>query len=187
MDRTGTRRGAANLAIPLMIVAFLAMLGFMWWLWQTAEPTASMIEEADSAVVDEGANMAATDVDPASLQTGAADFAGQTVRLRDMSVVSRLGPKGFWVELPNRNPFLVRVAGPDSATVQSGQTVTVVGQMVSMNDSILTDWVTTGAISEDQRLEAEFATEFLEAEQVSVAAAAPAGGAEGGAQDGAEG
>src|SRR5690606_1102147 len=110
----------------------------------------------------------ATDVDPAALQTGAAAFEGQTVRLRDMSVAGRLGGRAFWVELPNRNPFLIRLTGADTSTVQGGESVTVVGRMVTMNDSILTDWVGSGAISEGQRFEAEFATQFVEAAEVTV-------------------
>jgi hypothetical protein len=173
MDRNGARRGAANLAIPLMIVAFLTMVGFMWWLYKAAAPEVEVVE-VEAPVEDPGASVAATDVDPTTLQQGAAAYAGQTVRLRDMAVLSQLGPRGFWVELPNRNPFLIRAPAADSTAVASGQTVTVVGQMVSMNDSILTDWVTTGAITEDQRLEAEFATEFIEAQFVAPGAAAPA-------------
>ena len=32
MGDTASRRGAANLGMPLMIVAFLAILGFLYWL-----------------------------------------------------------------------------------------------------------------------------------------------------------
>ncbi len=52
--------------------------------------------------------------------------------------------------------------------------VDVVGTVTQMNDSILTNWVSSGAITENQKLEAEFATEFLQAQAVQPSAAAPA-------------
>ncbi|MSR36649.1 MAG: hypothetical protein EXR95_08410 [Gemmatimonadetes bacterium] len=115
---------------------------------------------------------AATEVQAIQLQNGAAALAGQTVRVNSLKVVSRLGPRGFWVELPNKNPFLVVTT--DSAAVSPQTMVDVVGTVTVMNDSILGAWVTSGAITENQKLEAEFATEFLQAQAVSPMGSAPA-------------
>ena len=115
---------------------------------------------------------AATEVQAMQLQTGAAGLAGQTVRVNGMKVVSRLGPRGFWVELPNKNPFLVVTAA--ESTVNPNEVVDVVGTVTQMNDSILTDWVSSGAITENQKLEAEFATEFIQAQAVQPSTGAPA-------------
>lgn len=128
---------------------------------------------ADSVMAPAAPSMpAATEVQALQLQNGAAALAGQTVRVNSLKIVSRLGPRGFWVELPNKNPFLVVTT--DSAAVSPQTMVDVVGTVTVMNDSILGAWVTSGAITENQKLEAEFATEFLQAQAVSPMGSAPA-------------
>ena len=118
---------------------------------------------------------AATEVQALQLQTGAAALKGQTVRVNGLNVVSKLGTKGFWVTLPNKNPFLIMTAA--GATPNPGANIDVVGTVTVMNDSILTAWVSSGAITDNQKLEAEFATEFIQAQamqRVGGSMAAPA-------------
>jgi hypothetical protein len=105
------------------------------------------------------------------LQTGAAALKGQKVRANDLTVVSTLGTKAFWFALPNKNPFLIMTN--DSVTVKPQDHVDVVGTVTVMNDSILKSWVSSGAITENQKLEAEFATEFIQADAVQPAGGAP--------------
>src|SRR5690606_19749835 len=114
-----------------------------------AEEGAEVPVEDTAPAAAEPAGPAATEVEAMQLQTGAAALAGQTIRVNGLTVVSRLGPRGFWVELPNRNPFLVVTA--DSATVNPQDMVDVIGQVVVMNDSILNEWVASGAITENQK------------------------------------
>ena len=97
-----------------------------------------------------------------------------------------MGNQAFWIELPNQNPFLVRLGSAlvqDSVQVQQDQTVTVTGNVHSMSDSVLTAWMADSVITEGQRLEAEFATHFIEATQVQ-ARGGQGGGGQGGEQDG---
>ena len=49
MANFGSRRGFADkLALPLMILAFLVVVGFLYWLNVTAEPTqVAIVEEED--------------------------------------------------------------------------------------------------------------------------------------------
>jgi hypothetical protein len=160
MDRNRWHRASRTLAVSMMMTGLIAV------------GACGGAEEAEEAPAVEAAPAApampdATVVESMQLQTGAAGLAGQTVRVNGLKVVSRLGPKGFWVELPNKNPFLVVTA--DSATVNPQEMVDVVGTVTVMNDSILTNWVSSGAITENQKLEAEFATEFLQAQQVQPA------------------
>lgn len=110
----------------------------------------------------------ATEIQAIQLQTGAAALKGQKVRVNGVGVLSTLGTKAFWIALPNKNPFLVVTS--DASTVQPQQALDLVGTVTVMNDSILADWVKSGAISENQKLEAEFATEFIQAEAMQPAA-----------------
>jgi hypothetical protein len=161
MDRNLWQRAGKTLALTMALA--LAACG------DKAEEAAVETEAAAPAAP---SMPAANEVQAIQLQTGAAGLAGQTVRVNGLKVVSRLGPRGFWVELPNKNPFLVVTT--DSAAVQPQTMVDVVGTVTVMNDSILGAWVTSGAITENQKLEAEFATEFLQAQAVSPMGSAPA-------------
>ena len=165
MDRKIWHRRGPKFAVPMMVFSLIVV-------------GCGGEDEAAEMEVETGPPAptmpAATEVQALQLQTGAAALAGQTVRVNGLKVVSKLGAKGFWVELPNKNPFLVMTA--DNATVNPQDMVDVVGSVVVMNDSILGEWVTSGAISENQKLEAEFATEFLQAQVIQAAAAmAPMG------------
>lgn len=164
MDQMRWRTASGKLA-SMMMLGLLAACG-------GGEEAEDVPAEEPAAAPAAPALPAATVVEPMQLQTGAAALAGQTVRVNAMKVVSRLGPKGFWVELPNRNPFLVVTT--EDATANPNDVVDVVGTVTQMNDSILTNWVSSGAITENQRLEAEFATEFLQAQAVAASTGAPA-------------
>ena len=121
------------------------------------------------------------EVDPADIQLDATPFEGQVITLRGLSVASNLGTQGFWLEMPNGNPFLV-VLNADlmaqGAMATVGQQPTVSGTVLAVNDSVLDAWSMAGTISEGDRLAAEFATHYMDAAQVLNREGA-AGGSEG--------
>ncbi len=185
MGDKASRSGAANLGMPLMIVAFLAIFGFLYWLnlqgqALEAEKEAAIREAAaaDSAESDLGA----ITIEASQIQMDAAPYEGQMVRLDSLPVASGLGSQGFWLEMPNKNPFLVSISDAvraDSVTVSPGENVTVIGTIRAMSDSVLNAWSNAGTIGEGDRLAAEFATHFLDAERVRVNARAAGGGGPG--------
>ncbi|MCG6956318.1 MAG: hypothetical protein LJF04_10055 [Gemmatimonadetes bacterium] len=173
MAHKASRRGAVNLGMPLMIVAFLIMLGFLYWLFlqsqaQKAEEAVQMQEAA--------AEKASTYPDAASvtggeLQQDASPLVGKLVKVEPLSVASKLGTQGFWLNLPNNNPFLVSLDDSlraDSISVQAGEKVMVVGTIRAMSDSAVNSWVSSGTIGEGDKLAAEFATHYLQAVHVQV-------------------
>ncbi|HEX7120567.1 MAG TPA: hypothetical protein VF212_17375 [Longimicrobiales bacterium] len=167
-------RSSSGLPTWLWMVATVVVVGaFMYWLAATSEPSApQVVEESDEPAA--GA-VAAVRLD--DLAAGLTNYLGTEVRLEAISVASRLGEQAFWTATSNGIPFLVRLTPSlvaDSVSVASGETVTVVGRVVAMSDSVLAAWEQEGVIANDnQRLEAEFATGFVEATQV-VKQAAPA-------------
>jgi len=173
MADKASRRGAVNLGMPLMIVAFLIIGGFLYWLFlqaqsQRAEEAVKMQEAAA-----EKANTYpdAADVMGGQLQQDPSPLVGKLIRLEPLQVASRLGTQGFWLELPNKNPFLVSLDDSlkaDSISVQSGQKVTVVGTIMAMSDSAVNAWMSSGSIGEGDKLAAEFATHYLQAVHVQV-------------------
>ena len=179
MADNASRRGAANLGMPLMIVAFIAIGGFLYWLniQAKAEMAADLVEEVPEEV---GADVSGgTLVTGGDIQMNPATYEGQTVRVEGLSVASSLGTQGFWLELPNGNPFLISMSEAVKAeglAVVAGQSAVVVGMLHAMSDSVLNAWSTTGGISEGDRLAAEFATHFIESSAVVFRGGAGGGG-----------
>ena len=163
----GSRRGAAEkAALPLMIVAFLGIAGFLYWLNVTAVGTTTAVVTAP----EEDPFADAIPVTTSSLETNPLQFEGALLRVPDITVVSRVGDQAFWTQLPNEENFFVKM-GPEltgdsvPVMVSSGETASfVVGTLRIMNDSTLDAWEGQGAFENTPtgRLEAEFADIFLE-------------------------
>ena len=176
MATFGSRRGFSDkLSLPLMVLAFLFVGGFLYWLSVTAEPTEVVIVEEE---VDESSGASAI-LDVIEFIDGAGQFAGQVVEVNGAQIVNRLGEQAFWIGTADR-PFLVKMS---PALLETGpsilveQVVTVVGEVHILTDSVLTAWDSLGTFpTETDRFLAEFSLDspFLEAS--SVEAQAPAGG-----------
>jgi len=162
-----------------MIIAFLMVAGLMAWLAVTGQKsTVAVVEEEDPA-----AAAPATPITLDELANNASGLSGRNVSLAGIQVASRMGAQAFWIQLPNQNPYLIKL-GPElvagGVAVQSGEVVDVSGRIVAMTDSVLAAWQQSGAIAdESQRMEAEFVLgqTFLEAREVRRPASDAAAGA----------
>jgi len=163
MATLGSRRGFADkLSLPLMIVSFLILGGFLYWLNITAQPTEVAIVEETT---DEGPGASAI----LALDDFLANPEGQlesVVEVTGARVASRLGTQAFWIG-PDDRPYLVKM-GP--GVIEAGTDVLVesfvniTGTVFMMSDSVLSAWDGMGVFSnEGDRIVAEFATSFLEA------------------------
>ena len=170
MDDNTSRRGAADLGILLMVVAFIVIGLFMYYLnVQAAEERAlAIVEESDTAdEMEVATTVAATD-----LEVDAGPFEGRLIRVSGLNVASMLGTQGFWLELPNGQPFLISMSEEvkaEGVAVTMGERATVTGIVHAVNDSTLNAWTATGAIGDGDRLAAEFAMHYLESTEVVVA------------------
>jgi len=160
-----------------MIVAFLAVVGFLYWLNVTAEPTEVAIVENDTGRSGSGASAI---LEVADFLPNATQYQGQVVEVLGARIASRLGPQAFWIG-PDDAPFLVKMA-PE--LVEAGtqilmeQRVNLVGTVGMMTDSTHAAWDGQGAFpNEGDRIVAEFAigSPFLE-----VTAIEPSGEGSGG-------
>lgn len=182
MAEKASRRGAVNLGTILMILAFGVIGGFMVWLSDQAAAERALVIVEDTVTVDDFAS--ATVVAVADIRMDASPFEGQMIRLEGLSVNSKLGQQGFWLDTDTLgNAFLVSLSqsllADSTLVVEQGDTVTVTGTIVARNDLIVTAWVDAGTISAGERLAADFVAYFMDAQQVMVTA--PAGsGASGG-------
>jgi hypothetical protein len=175
MLNLGSRRGAADkAALPLMIVAFLGIAGFLYWLNVTAVGTTSAVVTA----AEQNLFPDAIQISASSLENNPLQFEGAQLRIPDISVVSRVGDQAFWTQLPNDETFFVKL-GPEltgdsvPVAVSSGETASVVvGVLHIMSDSVLDAWEADGAFENTAtgRLEAEFADVFLELAHIEMSA-----------------
>ena len=178
MPDNASRRGAVDMGMPLMILAFLVIGGFMWWLkgQSDAELAARVVEE----VVEEEAPMPEGGVELGELTAVGTDpsaFEGETIRGVGYEVASAFGTAGFWVTTANGNPFLVAYSGElraRGATVREGD----VRELLAMEISYLDEWLAEGTINENDKIIGEFATHFVAASDVTVTGSA--GGADAG-------
>jgi hypothetical protein len=170
-----SRVGAASLAVPLMVVTFLLVAGFMWWLRQNAATTSVMLEDgegADSVTAPQPA-AGGVAVSEEQLKVSPAQFEGQVVSVT-LPVAMAVGTQAFFLDVTDA-PFLVKLS---EALVQQGQAVpqgqvTVTGPLMAMTDSIRQDWLGRGIIPQADEILVEFATHFIEARTVAAAAPSP--------------
>jgi len=157
MANLGSRRGFADkLSLPLMILAFLVVIGFLYWLNITAEPTEVVIVEEDQGRT----STASAILDEADFLADAVQYEGQVVEVTGARVASRLGPQAFWIG-PDDAPFLVKMATTlvdDGTVVEVEQGVNLVGTVFMMTDSSHAAWDVLGAFPNDgDKIVAEFA------------------------------
>jgi len=162
------------LALPLMVFAFVLVGGFLAWLNQQARSEElAVVEDFTGDVGLATARVIPTDVfgaDPLA-------FPDALIQVNRLLVQSLVGAQAFFVEVPGQpSPYLVKL-GPevvaDSVVVPNGATVSVIGYVHQMTDSIADDWVASGGLSEGDRVLAIFAESFLEAADIIVAEAEP--------------
>lgn len=171
MALMSSRRGAAeSMALPLMILSFVAIGGFMFWLSRSAEPTqVAVVEEGGTQPSESGAGML---VGWNEFGANPQSYEGQTITLRLVRVASLLGRGAFWTQLPNETPFLIKLGDTliaDGMVVASGDVGELTGTVHTMSDSVLNAWGEAGVFTDDvQKIEAEFATSFLEAEAFAI-------------------
>jgi hypothetical protein len=165
-----------------MLGSFVLLAGFLYWLSITAEPTAPpeiTEEEAPAEML-----MESQQVDPSAFEVNPDGYMGITVRLDDVNVAQTVGGRSFFIDLP-QTPFLVHMGADLVAEGETlpaaGAPVTVIGDVVAMNDSIINAWAEAGEFPEADRVLIEFAAHYIEALQlVHDGGAAPAGDGEAG-------
>lgn len=164
MEQTERKKSRRGLTWFWMLLSVVMIGGFMYWLSVSSEPTPVTIVQDEEP--EEEAGVLTVSVD--SFAQDPDSWVGGDVRIRGVQASSNMGPQAYWLDMPTGVPFLLKL-GPtlvaDSAfSVEVGTPYTVVGTMYAMNDSVLNAWEASGAIADEgQRMQAEFATSFLEA------------------------
>ena len=167
-----SRRGAVDLGLPLMVMAFVVIGGFMYWLMGQVDEQRELrlLEDTTEVATDDFGT--ATTVAATDLQTDPTPFEGQNIRIAGLAVETTFGTQGFWLRLPNRNPFLVSMSEQvlaEGLVLTQGVGATAIGVLHAMNDSATAAWLAAGTITEGDQLAAEFSSHYVEATQVVLA------------------
>lgn len=135
-----------------MIVAFLAIGGFLWWLSMVSEPTEIVaVEESEVA---QAVSLAAFARSPAL-------YENVLIQVNGVEVQSLMGDQAFLLMLPDSTSYPVRLeASVVSAGVQlaPGTRGDVTGTVHMMTDSVLDAWVADSVLADEA--EREMASEF---------------------------
>jgi hypothetical protein len=156
---------SGKLQLPLMILAFVSVAGFVWWLSANTQPTQFAVATEQSGDVDSGLVLSLE-----AFTETVAEMDGREVRLEGLRVASVMSAQTFWFELENGTPFLVQV--PEGVSlerpVQVGDEVTLTGTIVAMSTDVLDRWEAQGVIGDPvARQMAEFAISFLAVRSVA--------------------
>ena len=175
MTQQASRRGAVEMGTVLMIAAFAVIAGFIYWLngQAAAERALDIVEDSIANAVEDDPFAAAVPIGAADIMLDASGFEGQLVRLEPQLVASFVGQAGFMLDLP-AGPFLVAFSDDLVADapelVPQQDVVRVTGTVTAMSPEIAAAWQEAGRLTEAERIVAEFAVHFIEAQDVEISA-----------------
>lgn len=158
-------------------VAVLFVAGFLAWLATRERPEAVAVAEPDTAAASGAVDPAAPATPVAADSLARSGFVrermNQVIQLDSVPVSTSMGRYFFWIDLPNGQPFLIKL---DSTTVAAGQTapasgrVSVTGRITAKDAALLDQWRQAGVLeSDDHKMQAEFGSSYIEARRVQPA------------------
>ncbi len=155
-------RGASTI---LMVVAVLAVVGFMWWLDRKAgsldNEVAPVLEEVVETPVE---------LNTAVLASEPASAVGETGYLRSVAVAQRLGRGAFALQLDSASTYPVLLSSDliqMDEQVYGGDRVTLYGHVFTLNDSIRSVWVEQGAVDQENASAIPMSPSFIMADSLS--------------------
>jgi hypothetical protein len=157
-------RGASTI---LMVVAVLAVVGFMWWLDRKADSLDTGVEPVLEEVVDESEPV---DINSAALAADPAAAVGETGYLRSIAVAQRLGRGAFTLQLDGEMTYPVLLSADliqMDTQVYAGDMVTLYGHVFTLNDSIRSVWVEQDAVDQENASAIPVSPSFIMADSLS--------------------
>jgi hypothetical protein len=150
-----------------MVVAVATMAGFLYWVYQEAQSVESSLQPTmqDTASATEGA------LTRASLAADPGGAVGRSAALDSVEVSQNLGRAVFTVILNDSVDYPILMDGQllqRGATVYGGDRVTVEGQFYSLNDSIVQEWVSRGAVDSESRENVPAVASFMLADSLDI-------------------
>ena len=157
-------RGTSTL---LMVVAVAAMGGFLYWVYQEAQTVESSLQ----ATMQDTASATSDALTRSSLASDPAGAVGRSAALDSVEVALPLGRGVFTVSLNDTVTYPVLMDGQllqRGATVYEGDRVTVEGQFYTLNDSIVEEWISRGAVDSASRGDIPAVASFMLADSLDI-------------------
>lgn len=154
-------RGASTI---LMVVAVLAVVGFMWWLDRKADSLGTDVAPVLEEVVEP------VDLNTAVLATEPAAAVGETGYVRSVAVAQRLGRGAFTLQLDSEVTYPVLLSSDliqMDTQVYAGDMVTLYGHVFTLNDSIRSVWVQQEAVDQANASAIPVSPSFIMADSLS--------------------
>ncbi|MCK5446755.1 MAG: hypothetical protein KAJ13_04890 [Gemmatimonadetes bacterium] len=150
----------------LMVVAVLAVVGFMWWL----DRKAGSLDTEVAPVLEEVTESVPVDLDAAVLAAEPASAVGETGYLRSVAVAQRLGRGAFSLQLDSAVTYPVLLSSDliqMDTQVYGGDMVTLYGHVFTLNDSIRSVWVNQDAVDQANSSAIPMSPSFIMADSLS--------------------
>lgn len=150
----------------LMVVAVLAVVGFMWWLDRKTGSLDTQVDPVLEALEQSGP----VDLDGAALAADPAAAVGETGYLRSVAVAQRLGRASFAVQLDSAVAYPVLLSSDliqMDTQVYAGDMVTLYGHVFTLNDSIRSVWVDQEAVDQENASAIPTSPSFIMADSLS--------------------
>ena len=156
-------RGASTI---LMVVAVLAVVGFMWWL----DRKAGSLDTEVAPVLEEVTESVPVDLNSAVFASDPASVVGETGYLRSIAVAERLGRGAFTLQLDGDVTYPVLLSSDliqMDTQVYGGDMVTLYGHVFTLNDSIRSVWVNQEAVDQENSSAIPMSPSFFMADSLS--------------------
>lgn len=141
------QKSSGGLNTVAMIVAFLAIGGFLYWLGVASEPAEVAVAEEDVA----------EEVQPVDFEAFAQNppmYQNANVRIDDVPVGRVLPGVGFLTEFPDESPYVVSLAPTQAGQVEPGDEVTIVGSVEPIGETMLQGWVEDAIFIDEEEMNA---------------------------------
>ena len=156
-------RGASTI---LMVVAVIAVVGFMYWLNRKSDAYEAEI----APVLEDEAAAEVMDLNSAGMAADPASSVGQTGWLRGVTVDQRLGRGAFSVRLDGESTFPVLLSSDLiqlDTQVYGEDVVSLYGHVFTLNDSIRSVWVDQEAVDQENSSAIPTSPSFFMADSLS--------------------
>lgn len=167
--RGDARSGSSFLLMGLAIVLIAGLFG--WLAMQSREQGATTVAEGDTtAVPSEDSGPPAEVVTDTAFEQNMRTYRGRDIQLTGVLYSAGLSPQTFWVELPTGQPFLVKLDSTlvtRRASLPTSGRLNITGAVREKDAALVSQWVQQGVLqNDDQRMQAEFGSTYIEARQV---------------------
>jgi hypothetical protein len=149
-----------------MVVAVLAVVGFMWWL----DRKAGSLDTEVAPVLEEVVESVPVELNAAVLAAEPASAVGETGYLRSVAVAQRLGRGAFSLQLDSATTYPVLLSSDliqVDTQVYGGDMVTLYGHVFTLNDSIRSVWVSQEAVDQEFAGAIPMSPSFIMADSLS--------------------